>query len=215
MNYPPIIIGVGRNYKSHADEMRSETGVIFFMKNPTSIISSGENIVIPACCESESQVDYEGELAVRLGKTGVDISEKNAMEYVDAYAVVNDVTERKWQKHKNGGQWIRGKGFDTFCPLSAFTVENNIEDPQNLEIRTRLNGVTVQSDNTSSMINSIAKLIALASRDTTLPKGTIILTGTPSGVGVAREPQRFLQAGDLVEVEIEGVGVVSNTVSRK
>ena len=215
MTYPPLIIGVGRNYRSHAEEMNSETGVIFFMKSVASVIASGESIVIPGCCAGESQVDYEGELAVRIGKTCLDVREEDAMQFVDGYAVANDVTERAWQKQKNGGQWVRGKGFDTFCPLSSFIPADKILDPHNLELRTILNGKTVQRANTSSMIYSIPKLIALISTDTTLPKGTIILTGTPRGVGVAGEPQRFLQAGDLVEVEIEGVGVVSNTVSRK
>jgi|TARA_B100000959_G_scaffold285037_1_gene358464 2-keto-4-pentenoate hydratase/2-oxohepta-3-ene-1,7-dioic acid hydratase in catechol pathway len=213
MKYPPLIIGVGRNYKAHADEMYSDTGVIFFTKNPASVISSGEEILIPKCCGEESQVDYEGELAVRIGETCLNVSEADAMEFIDGYAVANDVTERAWQKQRNGGQWVRGKGFNTFCPLSSFVSPSSIADPHSLSLTTTLNGEIVQADNTSSMIYSIAKLISLISTDTTIPKGTILLTGTPSGVGFACDPQRFLQEGDLIEVEIEGVGQVSNTVA--
>ncbi|MCX5640902.1 MAG: fumarylacetoacetate hydrolase family protein [Planctomycetota bacterium] len=128
------------------------------------------------------------------------------------YAVANDVTARWWQREGGGGQFCRGKGFDTFCPIGAITPTAAIPDPQALRIVTRLNGVVMQDASTSIMLHSVARIVSELSRGTTLRAGTVILTGTPSGVGFGRTPQVFLKAGDVVEIEIAGVGRISNPV---
>lgn len=217
MRYPPAIIAIGRNYAEHAAEMKgtvSEKPVVF-MKNPASVIGDGEAIIIPRICDEPAgteQVDYEGELAVIVGRDARDVSEKDAMDFVSGYAIANDVSARWWQKSGSGGQFIRGKSFDTFCPLSPPTPVSKIPDPQKLRIETRLNGEVMQDASTSSMIFPVRTLIAELSRGLTLLKGTVILTGTPAGVGAARTPPRFLKAGDIVEVSITGLGSLRNPV---
>ena len=141
-----------------------------------------------------------------------DVPEAEALSVLSHVAVANDVSQRWWQKLSDGGQWSRGKSFDTFCPLSEPVAIGAIGDLQNLALETRLNGELVQQANTSSMIFSVANLIAQLSTGTTLVAGTVILTGTPAGVGMGRSPQRFLRDGDVVEVRIEGVGVLRNPV---
>ena len=138
---------------------------------------------------------------------------KDALGHVFGYTCANDVSARRWQKHAGGGQWIRGKSFDTFCPLGPLVVDaGEIPDPQNLPIRSVLNGQTMQSSNTRDMIFPVAELIAFISRDTTLLPGTVILTGTPEGVGFARKPPVYLADGDTIEVTIDGIGTLSNPV---
>ena len=212
---PPCILGVGKNYQDHVDELqgeRPEHAVVFF-KNPASVIGNGEAIVIPPIARTtELGVDYEGELAVVLGCDARDVAEADALRFISHAAVANDVSQRWWQKITDGGQWSRGKSFDTFCPLSEPVSIEAVGDLQNLTLETRLNGQLVQQANTGSMIFSVANLVAQLSAGTTLVAGTVILTGTPAGVGMGRTPMRFLQAGDLVEITIEGVGRLSNPV---
>ena len=215
MERPPAIFGIGRNYIDHAAEMKGDAPKrpVVFMKNPASIIGSGEPIIIPRiCAEPQEQVDFEGELAVILGRDCRDVEEAEALDYVGGYAIANDVSARWWQKEGAGGQFIRGKSFDTFCPMSEPVLAEEVPDPQALSIRTTVSGELMQEGHTSRMIFSVAKLIAELSRGMTLLTGTVILTGTPSGVGFARTPPRFLRDGDVVEISIEKLGVLHNPV---
>ncbi len=184
-----------------------------FMKNPASLIGDGDHIIIPTICdEPEPQVDYEGELAVIIGRDVRDVHERDALDCVSGYAVANDVSARWWQKYGSGGQFVRGKSFDTFCPIGPICPRAKVADPQALQLVTRLNGEVMQEASTELMLHTVAEIIADLSRGMTLLKGTILLTGTPAGVGAARTPPRFLRAGDVVEVEIVGVSRVKNPV---
>jgi len=214
------IIGIGRNYADHASEMG---GVVpkrpmYFTKNPASACLHNDPIVIPPICRDPEtggpdQVDFEAELAVVIGTAARDVSEGDAFKHVLGLCCANDVSARWWQKQGAGGQFNRGKSFDTFCPLGPKLVPvEEIGDPQNLDIKCRVSGEEMQASSTSLMIYSIAYLIAELSKSTTLLPGTVILTGTPSGVGFGRDPKRFLKPGDTVEVEISGLGVLSNPV---
>ena len=148
-----------------------------------------------------------------IGKATKNVSEDEALHHVFGYTAANDVSARDWQKHAGGGQWCRGKTFDTFCPLGPVLVTHEeIKDPQNLRIRTLINGETFQDSNTKDMIFSVAQLIAFLSGSTTLEPGTVILTGTPAGVGMARVPKRWLVEGDTVSIDIEGIGMLTNPV---
>ncbi len=212
---PPAILAIGKNYADHVAEMggKAPDALVMFMKNPSSVCADGDAIVIPSICDEHGpQVDFEGELAVIIGRTCKDVPESQAMSVIGGYAVANDVTARWWQREGGGGQFCRGKGFDTFCPIGAITPTAAIPDPQALRIVTRLNGVVMQDASTSIMLHSVARIISELSRGTTLRAGTVILTGTPSGVGFGRTPQVFLKAGDVVEIEIAGVGRISNPV---
>ena len=216
-HYPPAIFAIGRNYAAHAAEMKGDTPQrpLVFMKNPASIVGNGQPIVIPRICfEPHEQVDYEGELAVIIGRNCRDVPEADALEYVGAYAIANDVSARWWQKEGSGGQWVRGKSFDTFCPMSEPVEAGKIGDPQSLHLVTKLNGEIVQEADTADMIFPVAALIAELSRGTTLLAGTVILTGTPSGVGAARNPPRFLRPGDIIEITIDTLGTLRNPVER-
>jgi 2-keto-4-pentenoate hydratase/2-oxohepta-3-ene-1,7-dioic acid hydratase in catechol pathway len=218
---PPIdpvnIFGIGLNYRAHAEETGAripETPVVFM--KPTSAVSQHlADIHLPASCEHGPEVDYEAELAVVIGKAARDVSLKDALKHVLGYTCANDVSARRWQKHGGGGQWVRGKGFDTFCPLGPVLVTTDtLPDPQALAIQCRLNGTEMQNGSTSDMIFSVAELISRLSRDTTLLPGTLILTGTPPGVGYARQPPVFLKAGDEIEVEIDLIGTLHNSVTQ-
>ncbi len=213
--FPPAILAIGRNYADHAKEMGGTvpTQPIIFFKNPGCVIADGASIIIPAICrEGGPQVDFEGELAVILGANCREVSQSDALGMVEGYAVANDVSARWWQNQGAGGQFSRGKSFDTFCPLSKIISAKKIKDPQNLRIQTRVSGELMQDSSTSNMIFSVAKLISDLSRGMTLLKGTVILTGSPPGVGHARKPPRYLQHGDVVEISIESVGMLSNPV---
>ena len=218
---PPVdpvnIFGIGLNYRAHAEETGTpipEKPVVFM--KPTSAVSHHlADVRLPASCEHGPEVDYEAELAVIIGKPTRDVSREAALDYVLGYTCANDVSARRWQKHGGGGQWVRGKGFDTFCPLGPVVVTaDTLPDPQALTIQCRLNGTEMQTGSTSDMIFSVAELVSRLSRDMTLLPGTIILTGTPPGVGYARQPPVFLQAGDEIEVEIESIGSLFNTVTQ-
>ncbi len=212
---PVNIFGIGLNYRAHA----AETGAAFpdhpvvFMKPTTTVSSPGDSIPLPLACEHGPEVDYEAELAVVIGHTARDVPAAHALEYVLGYTCANDVSARRWQKQGGGGQWVRGKGFDGFCPLGPWLVTaDELPDPQDLEIACILNGERVQTGHTGDMIFGVAELIAFLSRDTTLLPGTLILTGTPSGVGMARTPPRYLKDGDRVTVTIGGIGSLENPV---
>lgn len=184
-----------------------------FMKNPASVTGQSGDIVIPAvCAQGGPQVDFEGELAVIIGRDCRDVPLADALSAVGGYAVANDVSARWWQNHGSGGQFCRGKSFDTFCPMSVPVAPATVGDPQSLRITTTLNGEVMQDSGTSHMIFPVSALIADLSRGMTLLAGTVILTGTPSGVGHARKPPRYLADGDIVSVTIERVGSISNRV---
>lgn len=213
---PAEIWAVGKNYAEHAREFDSEIpeNPILFLKPRSSVIAAGEPIRIPRACEHGPEVDYEVELAVVIGPEPVcDVPVEKALNTVLGYTIANDVTARRWQKHGGAGQWSRGKSFDTFCPLGPVLVTaDEIPDPNHLSLRTELNGRLLQDGTTADMIFSVAQLIAFISRDTTLQPGTVILTGTPDGVGFARKPPIFLTPGDQVTVEIPPIGKLTNPV---
>lgn len=215
---PTAIVCIGANYKLHVEESNKVMKLdlspwpVVFCKLPTSIQHPGEPIVLPRHLASD-KVDYEGELAVVIGKTCKNVSQKNALEYVLGYCCGNDVSARDWQKEKGGGQWCRGKMFDTFAPLGPHLVTTDeIPDPNKLTIKTILNGQTMQEGNTCDMIFDVPTLIEFLSGSTTLAPGTVILTGTPHGVGMARTPPVWLKYGDILTVEIEAIGALTNPV---
>ncbi|MCK4871859.1 MAG: fumarylacetoacetate hydrolase family protein [Phycisphaerales bacterium] len=220
--YPPAIFAIGRNYAEHAAEMGAiaPTRPVVFMKNPASVIGDGEPIRIPPICAEpvlddgspREQVDYEGELAVIIGRTCRDVPEKEALAVIEGYAVANDVSARWWQKKGSGGQFIRGKSFDTFCPMSEVIPAEVVGDPQSLTITTTVSGELMQRGHTSQMIFTVGHLVEELSRGTTLLAETVILTGTPPGVGAGRTPPRFLRHGDTVSITIERIGTLTNPV---
>jgi 2-keto-4-pentenoate hydratase/2-oxohepta-3-ene-1,7-dioic acid hydratase in catechol pathway len=215
MRIPPAIIAIGRNYADHAAEMGTKTDErpMVFMKNPASICRNNDTIVIPRVCrEGGPQVDYEGELAFEIARDCRDVPEAEAMSVIAGYRVANDVSARWWQKTGSGGQFCRGKSFDTFCPMTDLVPAGAVADPQNLDIETILNGQTVQKANTRLMVFPIKYLVAELSRGMTLLAGTVVLTGTPAGVGAGRNPPLFLKDGDTVEVKIAQVGHLVNKV---
>jgi len=216
----PLIIGIGRNYAEHAREQGAElpTRPMVFTKHVTSLGLAEADIIVPKVCQDRPQVDFEAELGVVIG-TGPqgqpcrDVPLDRALSFVLGYCNANDVSARWWQKDGSGGQFTRGKSFDTFCPIGPEVVPASaLKDPQNLAVRCRVNGKTMQDGNTKDMIFSVAALIADLSRGSTLAPGTLIVTGTPSGVGFARTPPIFLADGDTVEVEVEGLGTLKNKV---
>lgn len=208
---PGKIIAVGWNYRDHSAEAGAKNlpkTPILFAKFTTSVSGPGDPIVIPP---GNPQVDYEAELAVVIGKKGKAIAATDALEYVVGYMPLNDVTARAWQLADR--QWVRGKSPDTFCPIGPWlTTTDEIPDPHGLNICARVNGVTVQNSNTSEMIFRIPELIEFISAAITLEPGDIIASGTPEGVGLYRNPPVFLRAGDIVEVEIEKLGILRNPV---
>lgn len=213
---PVNIFCIGLNYRDHA----AETGAalpehpVIFMKPTTSLAHPGDPILLPASCLQGPEVDYEAELAVVIGRTAKDVPVASALGHVLGYTCANDISARRWQKHGGGGQWVRGKGFDSFCPLGPVLITTDeIPDPQVLGIRCELNGRLMQEGNTADMIFSVAELISRLSRDTTLLPGTLILTGTPAGVGFTRQPPVFLAPDDRVRVSVEGIGTLENKVA--
>ncbi len=181
-------------------------------KSVTSLAHPNGPVKLPRHLHSD-QVDYEGELAVVIGKPCKNVSAEEALDYVLGYTCANDVSARDWQKVYGGGQWVKGKSFDSFCPLGPFLVTaDDVPDPQILPIRTVLNGRVVQESFTGDMIFSVAELIAFLSGSTTLSPGSVILTGTPPGVGVAAHPPRFLRPGDEMVVDVTGLGMLHNHI---
>jgi 2-keto-4-pentenoate hydratase/2-oxohepta-3-ene-1,7-dioic acid hydratase in catechol pathway len=215
MRVPPAIIAIGRNYADHAAEMGGKTDELpmVFMKNPASVCGDGDEIVIPPICRHGGpQVDFEGELAFEIARDCRDVTEADALSVIAGYRVANDVSARWWQKTGSGGQFCRGKSFDTFCPLGALVPASQVGDPQDLEIETLVNGARMQHARTSLMVFGVRYLVAELSKGTTLLAGTVVLTGTPAGVGAGRKPPVYLKDGDLVEVRIERVGAITNRV---
>lgn len=204
------IICVGLNYKAHIEESNRElpTYPVMFPKYASNLIGPADDIVLPP---EAAQVDYEGELAVVIGKAGRRISEENAADHVLGYTVCNDVTMRDYQYKTH--QWIQGKAWDNSTPLGPYLVTPGEVDLTSAAISTTLNGEVVQKSDLSHLIFSIPTLIATVSEFTELQPGDVILTGTPSGVGYRRDPQLFLHDGDLITVKIEGVGTINNKVS--
>ncbi|MFM7321238.1 MAG: fumarylacetoacetate hydrolase family protein [Armatimonadota bacterium] len=208
---PPNLLCIGLNYRRHAEEsgMALPERPLLFMKATSTLCGHGDAIVLPGMSEEN---DYECELAVVIGKAAREVDEADALDYVLGYTVANDVSSRDWQL-RHDKQWIRGKSFDTFAPLGPVLVTaDEIPDPQTLAISTRINGETLQSSNTADMIFSVREIIAYLSKSMTLLPGTVILTGTPEGVGMGRSPKRWLVPGDVCEIEIEGIGTLRNPV---
>jgi 2-keto-4-pentenoate hydratase/2-oxohepta-3-ene-1,7-dioic acid hydratase in catechol pathway len=211
---PTGILCIGLNYRKHADEGGKPypQWPVLFMKTVSAVQNPGDPIELPRHLASD-EVDYEAELAVVIGRKCKNVSKDRALNYVLGYTCGNDVSARDWQARKGGTQWCRGKTFDTFCPLGpALMTPDEIRDPNTLQIKTVINGETLQDWNTNDMIFNVPTLIEFLSGSTTLLPGTVILTGTPHGVGAARKPPRFLKAGDVVNVEIERIGVLTNAV---
>ncbi|MBL9215302.1 MAG: fumarylacetoacetate hydrolase family protein [Opitutaceae bacterium] len=211
---PTAILCIGLNYRQHAAETGSPIPKwpVLFMKSPGAVQNPGGNIELPRKLAS-TQVDFECELAVVIGKPCKNATKANALEHVLGYTCANDVSARDWQKEFGGGQWCRGKTFDTFCPLGPVLVtRDELPNPNALRIRTVLNGQAVQDSNTADMIFDVPTIIEFLSGSTTLLPGTVILTGTPQGVGMARKPPVWLKAGDSLAVEIERIGTLTNPV---
>jgi 2-keto-4-pentenoate hydratase/2-oxohepta-3-ene-1,7-dioic acid hydratase in catechol pathway len=212
---PAAILGIGLNYRRHAVETGAKypERPILFMKTPSAVQNPGDPIEIPTMLASH-EVDYECELAVVIGKRAKNVKRSNALDYVLGYTCANDVSARDWQLKFSGSQWSRGKTFDTFCPLGPCLVTpDEIPNPNDLSIKTVLNGETVQNWSTKDMIFDVPALIEFLSGSTTLVPGTVILTGTPHGVGMAAKPPRWLQAGDSVTIDIERIGQLVNPVT--
>jgi 5-carboxymethyl-2-hydroxymuconate isomerase len=211
MQRPGKIVAIGLNYMDHVREagMEAPTRPLVFTKFTTSVIADGEPIVIDRSVAE--RVDWEVELAVVIGRAMTRITTDDALTYVAGYTVANDVSARDVQFAD--GQWVRGKSLDTFCPLGPRVVPaNELPDPQALSLRTRVNGETVQDSTTAEMVFGVAELLSFCSHSFTLEPGDVVLTGTPWGCGEFLDPPRSLQHGDVVEVEIDGIGTLRNPV---
>lgn len=207
---PPNILAIGLNYRAHAVESGAaipERPVLFIKAN-TAVCGPYDPIMLPRIAPDE--VDYECELAIVIGKTARHVPPEVALDYVLGYTCANDVSARDCQLRLDAGQWSRGKSFDTFAPLGPW-IETDL-DPDRAEIMSRLNGREMQHSSTDDLVFDCAHLVAYLSEAMTLLPGTVIMTGTPSGVGFARKPPVFLRAGDVVEIEIAGIGVLRNPV---
>jgi 2-keto-4-pentenoate hydratase/2-oxohepta-3-ene-1,7-dioic acid hydratase in catechol pathway len=214
---PPIpdphkIVCLGLNYRDHAAEGGAPIpkDPVLFSKYATSLIGQGDRIVLPAVSR---EVDYEAELVVVVGKRGRHLKAEDAAGYVAGYTIGHDVSARDWQMRKDGKQWMVGKTFDTFAPTGPVIVTaDEVPDPHELGIRLRLNGQVMQDSNTRELIFRVPTVLAYLSQVFTLEPGDLVFTGTPSGVGFARKPPVFLKDGDVVEVEIDRLGVLRNPV---
>lgn len=211
---PVDLIAIGLNYRRHAEESGAAVPEfpLIFAKLTSCVIGPGDPIVLPE--DAPEEVDYEAELAVVIGKTARKVSQTDAMQYVLGYTCANDVSARDCQRFRDK-QWTRAKSFDTFCPLGPALLINPAVDPNRLAIRGRLNGQLVQDSSTADMIFSVRYLVSYLSHQFTLRPGTVILTGTPEGVGFGRKPPVYLKAGDTYAVEIEGIGELVNPVKRE
>jgi len=212
---PTTILCIGLNYKIHAQEsgLPVPQYPVLFTKNPAALQNPFDPIVIPKIAKDPPEVDYECELAIVIGKPCKNVAAKDALNYVLGYTCANDVSARKWQTSRGGGQWSFGKGFDTFCPLGPVLSHSSvIPNPNKLKISTILNNQVMQSSNTEDMIFDVPTIIQFLSQSTTLLPGTVILTGTPEGVGFARKPPVWLKNGDTVTIDIENIGKLTNPV---
>ena len=211
---PANILCIGLNYAKHAAEggKPPPERPVLFIKNTGAVQNPGDPIELPVR-QPSTMVDYECELAVVIGRRCKNASKADALSYVLGYTCANDVSARDWQRSLGGGQWCHAKSFDTFCPLGPVLVtRDEIPDPNNLQIKTVLNGQVMQDCNTSDMVFDVPTLIEFLSASKTLLPGTVILTGTPHGVGFARKPPVWLKAGDMVSIEIEKIGMLTNPV---
>ena len=209
---PPNVIAIGLNYRAHADEggMTYPTAPVVFIKATSAVCGPCDNIVLPAMAPNE--VDYECEICIVIGRQAKNVSEKDALGHVLGYTCGNDVSARDCQIRLDR-QWARGKSFDTFAPLGPW-IETEM-NPDRARIRTLLNGTVMQDSHTSDMIFGCAKLVSYLSHCMTLLPGTVIMTGTPAGVGFTRKPPVFLRPGDVVEVAIDGIGTLRNQVVKE
>jgi 2-keto-4-pentenoate hydratase/2-oxohepta-3-ene-1,7-dioic acid hydratase in catechol pathway len=208
---------VGLNYRAHAEETRSPIPEhpIIFMKSVSALQAPEQPIYLPRSMRSE-KVDFEGELAVIIGENCRNVKKEDAWNYIAGYTIANDVSARDWQKEWGGGQWCRAKTFDTFCPMGpCMLTADEVEDPANFRIKTYLNDELMQDSSTGDMIFDVPTLVEFLSGSTTLLKGTAILTGTPAGVGMGRNPKVFLKAGDTISIEIDGIGRLNNPVKEE
>ncbi|MEL3960287.1 fumarylacetoacetate hydrolase family protein [Lysinibacillus endophyticus] len=207
---PKNILCIGKNYDEHAKEMgatAAPTDIVVFTKSPTSIAADGQ--VLPIHTSETDSLDYEGELAVVIGKVGKNIAKNQALDYIFGYTIANDITARDLQdRHK---QYFLGKSLDGSCPLGPYVVtKDEIPNPQNLTIVTKVNGAIRQNGSTKDMVFSVEELVSILSQYVTLEPGDVILTGTPAGVGKGMTPPVYLKAGDEVKISIEGIGTLSN-----
>jgi 2-keto-4-pentenoate hydratase/2-oxohepta-3-ene-1,7-dioic acid hydratase in catechol pathway len=211
---PAAIVCIGLNYAKHAAEggKPPPERPMWFMKLPGAVQHPGDPIRVPRK-QASTRVDYEAELAIVLGREAHNVPRERAFDHILGYTCANDVSARDWQREFGGGQWNHAKSFDTFCPLGPVLVtKDEIPNPNALRIRSILNGATMQDSNTADMIFDVPALIEFLSADKTLPAGTLILTGTPEGVGFARQPPVWLEPGDTIAIEIESIGTLSNPV---
>jgi len=211
---PVNLLCIGLNYRRHAAESNAQPPKhpVLFLKATSAVQNPNDPIVLPRHLASE-EVDYECELAVVIGRRCKNVTREQALDYVLGYTCANDVSARDWQIRWGGSQWCRGKTFDTFAPLGpCLALRDEIPDPSALGIRTTLNGAVMQDWTTGDMIFDVPALIAFLSGSTTLLPGTVILTGTPHGVGMARKPPVWLKPGDTVTIEIDRIGALTNPV---
>ena len=210
LDLPQKIVCIGLNYSDHAEEQGVELPdrPLLFAKWPNTLIASGEPIRIPAVCEHP---DYEAELGVVIGRRASGVSADDALDFVRGYVVANDVSGRDLQFAD--GQWVRGKSLDTFLPVGELVPASEVRDPQALPIRSILNGETMQDSSTANQIFGVAEVISFVSQAITLEPGDLIITGTPAGVGAFRKPPVWLQPGDEITIEIDGVGSITNPVT--
>jgi 2-keto-4-pentenoate hydratase/2-oxohepta-3-ene-1,7-dioic acid hydratase in catechol pathway len=209
---PQKVICVGLNYADHARETGKEPPPepVIFCKFPTAVSAHGDPIVLPRL---SNEVDYEAELIAVIGRGGRHVAVDQALDHIAGYTCGHDVSARDWQQRKPGGQWLLGKSFDSFAPFGPELVTaDEAGDISNLRISLRINGRTMQDSRTSQLIFSVPQLVSYVSGVCTLAPGDVIFTGTPPGVGAARKPPAFLQDGDVVEVEIERIGILRNPV---
>jgi acylpyruvate hydrolase len=209
--HPEKLIGIGLNYRDHVEEIKGQIPkqpLIFGMYG-NAIIGPEETIIIPP---ASKQVDYEAELGVVIGRRARQVSRENAIDFVAGYTIINDVSARDLQF--SDGQWVRAKSFDTFAPMGPYLVtKNSLGDGDGLAIELRLNGKTMQKSNTRNLIFKVPDLVSYISEIMTLEVGDVIATGTPGGVGFVRNPQVFMKPGDVVEIELEGIGLLRNRVA--
>ena len=205
---PPNVLALGRNYADHAAESDEEVpkAPLLFIKANTAVVAHGDDIVLPKA--APNQVDYEAELCAIIGKQARHVPVDDALDYVLGYTCANDVSARDCQL--GDGQWARGKSFETFAPIGPYVVTGI--DPADLYVRLRLNGNLMQDQSSKDMVFDVATVVSFLSEAMTLPPGTAIMTGTPSGVGIGRKPPVYLKPGDVCEVDIEGIGVLRNPV---
>jgi 2-keto-4-pentenoate hydratase/2-oxohepta-3-ene-1,7-dioic acid hydratase in catechol pathway len=209
---PPNIIAIGLNYRDHAEESGLEIPErpIIFLKATTSLTGPNTDIILPRLAADE--VDYEAELAVVIGRECKNIKKEEVYDFILGYICANDVSARDCQLRRDK-QWARAKSFDTFAPIGS-VIETDL-DPSNCKITSILNGEIMQDSNTSNMIFDVKELVSYLSQNMTLKPGTVIMTGTPKGVGFAREKPIYLQAGDTIEIKIEGIGNLKNSVIKE